>query len=161
MGKLNIKLSKELDKIFKNSFDFVAIQGGSEIPLSAVVLQLVLYYETENRDNLENSMLKDLVCDEINIKALKTRLASYSLKECSKLPSSLFNRDNIKLSAEAEEVLVRARESLSIRSSIKKEEGWVDAPDLDTAMIWFNKAAAVGHHLAIKRLTTNENETQY
>lgn len=41
------------------------------------------------------------------------------------------------------------------------EEGWVDAPDLDTAMIWFNKAAAVGHHLAIKRLTTNENETQY
>jgi len=41
------------------------------------------------------------------------------------------------------------------------EEGWVDAPDLDKAMIWFNKAAAVGHHLAIKRLTTNENETQY
>lgn len=41
------------------------------------------------------------------------------------------------------------------------EEGWVDAPDLDTAMIWFNKAAAVGHHLAIKRLLTNENETQY
>ncbi len=41
------------------------------------------------------------------------------------------------------------------------EEGWVDAPDLETAMIWFNKAAAVGHHLAIKRLTTNENETQY
>lgn len=37
------------------------------------------------------------------------------------------------------------------------EEGWVDAPDLDTAMIWFNKAAAVGHHLAIKRLATNEN----
>ena len=41
------------------------------------------------------------------------------------------------------------------------EEGWVDAPDLDTAMVWFNKAAAAGHHLAIKRLTTNENETQY
>lgn len=41
------------------------------------------------------------------------------------------------------------------------EEGWLKAPDLDTAMIWFNKAAAVGHHLAIKRLTTNENETQY
>lgn len=41
------------------------------------------------------------------------------------------------------------------------EEGWVDEPDLDTAMIWFNKAAAVGHHLAIKRLRTNENETQY
>lgn len=41
------------------------------------------------------------------------------------------------------------------------EEGWVDAPDLSKAMIWFNKAAAVGHHLAIKRLTTNENETQY
>lgn len=41
------------------------------------------------------------------------------------------------------------------------EEGWVDAPDLETAMVWFNKAAAVGHHLAIKRLKTNENETQY
>lgn len=41
------------------------------------------------------------------------------------------------------------------------EEGWVDAPDLDSAMFWFNKAAAVGHHLAIKRLTTNENENQY
>lgn len=41
------------------------------------------------------------------------------------------------------------------------EEGWIDTPDLDKAMTWFNKAAAVGHHLAIRRLTTNENETQY
>lgn len=41
------------------------------------------------------------------------------------------------------------------------EEGWVEAPDLDTAMVWFNKAAAVGLHLAIRRLKTNENETRY
>lgn len=32
------------------------------------------------------------------------------------------------------------------------EEGWLDAPDLATAMTWYRKAAAVGHHLAVKRL---------
>lgn len=39
------------------------------------------------------------------------------------------------------------------------EEGWVDAPDPGTAMIWFNKAAAAGHHLAIKRLAANGKGT--
>lgn len=32
------------------------------------------------------------------------------------------------------------------------EEGWIGAPDLETAMEWYHKAAARGHHLAIKRI---------
>lgn len=32
------------------------------------------------------------------------------------------------------------------------EEGWVEEPDLQKAMIWYKKAAHHGHHLAIKRL---------
>ena len=32
------------------------------------------------------------------------------------------------------------------------EEGWVDTPDPDKAMRWYQKAAEVGHHLGIKRL---------
>lgn len=36
------------------------------------------------------------------------------------------------------------------------EEGWIDEPDIDKAMEWYNKAAAVGHHLALKRLECEE-----
>lgn len=32
------------------------------------------------------------------------------------------------------------------------EEGWVKKPDIEMAMYWYEKAAKVGHHLAIKRL---------
>lgn len=32
------------------------------------------------------------------------------------------------------------------------EEGWVEQPDMQQAMVWYQKAAAVGHHLAKKRL---------
>lgn len=32
------------------------------------------------------------------------------------------------------------------------EEGWTDMPDLDRAIEYYTKAAAAGHHLAIKRL---------
>lgn len=32
------------------------------------------------------------------------------------------------------------------------EEGWNSTPDLDLAMEWYRKAAAAGHHLALKRL---------
>lgn len=32
------------------------------------------------------------------------------------------------------------------------EEGWINKPDLSSAMPWYRKAAAAGHHLAIKRL---------
>jgi len=33
------------------------------------------------------------------------------------------------------------------------EEGWIGRPDLSTAMTWYRKAAAKGHHLAVKRLS--------
>ena len=32
------------------------------------------------------------------------------------------------------------------------EEGWLGAPDLDKAMEYYHRAAAVHHHLALKRL---------
>ncbi len=32
------------------------------------------------------------------------------------------------------------------------EEGWINEPDVEKAMVWYKKAAAVGHHLAIDRL---------
>lgn len=32
------------------------------------------------------------------------------------------------------------------------EEGWVDTPNPDKAMIWYKKAAEAGHHLGIKKL---------
>ncbi len=32
------------------------------------------------------------------------------------------------------------------------EEGWTSEPDLEKAMLYYNKAAAAGHHLALKRL---------
>ncbi len=32
------------------------------------------------------------------------------------------------------------------------EEGWTGAADLDSAMVWYRKAAAAGHHLALDRL---------
>lgn len=32
------------------------------------------------------------------------------------------------------------------------EEGWVEEPDMETAMLWYKKAAAAHHHLAIDRL---------
>lgn len=38
------------------------------------------------------------------------------------------------------------------------EEGWIDAPNQDMAMIWYHKAAEAGHHLAIKRLGYNQDE---
>lgn len=36
------------------------------------------------------------------------------------------------------------------------EEGWTDEPDMDKAMEYYHKAAAVGHHLALKRLECEE-----
>lgn len=32
------------------------------------------------------------------------------------------------------------------------EEGWIEDPNIEKAMFWYKKAAAVGHHLAIDRL---------
>lgn len=37
------------------------------------------------------------------------------------------------------------------------EEGWTDEPDMLSAMLWYNKAAAVGHHLALMRLSAEES----
>lgn len=37
------------------------------------------------------------------------------------------------------------------------EEGWVSPPDMKTAMLWYKKAAAVGHHLALKRLESEDD----
>jgi TPR repeat protein len=36
------------------------------------------------------------------------------------------------------------------------EEGWTTEPDIDKAMPFYRKAAAVGHHLALKRLECEE-----
>lgn len=36
------------------------------------------------------------------------------------------------------------------------EEGWTSEPDIEKAMLYYNKAAAAGHHLAIKRLECEE-----
>ena len=37
------------------------------------------------------------------------------------------------------------------------EEGWTDEPDLRKAMEYYQKAAAVGHHLALKRLSRGDS----
>lgn len=36
------------------------------------------------------------------------------------------------------------------------EEGWTSPPDLDKAMQYYRKAAAVGHHLALNRLSSDD-----
>lgn len=37
------------------------------------------------------------------------------------------------------------------------EEGWLGDPDIEKAMAWYEKAAAVGHHLAIDRLNNKSD----
>ncbi len=68
----------------------------------------------------------------------------------------LYRRGALKMNrslAKALEYYLKSNDPYSFyRIGQAYEEGWIAAPNLDKAMIWYNKAAAAGHHLALKRL---------
>lgn len=41
------------------------------------------------------------------------------------------------------------------------EEGWVDCPNLEKAMLYYRKAAKAGHHLAVKRLKGGSKNSEF